>query len=123
LVSASIGGVDKSGVVVAVAFSKAFGFVKGSPLDDFMDNVTQRQNHQSGLSESFQYDGLDRLTQSNTTGSIAGVDYNDTTSYQYDINCNIIHKSDICNYNYNTPSKEVHWMILSSFLVMLPLAS
>jgi hypothetical protein len=34
LVSASIGGVDKSGVVVAVAFSKAFGFVKGSPLDD-----------------------------------------------------------------------------------------
>ena len=36
LVSASIGGVDKSGVVVAVAFSKAFGFVKGSPLDDFV---------------------------------------------------------------------------------------
>jgi hypothetical protein len=36
LVSASIGGVDKSGVVVAVVFSKAFGFVKGSPLDDFV---------------------------------------------------------------------------------------
>ncbi len=72
---------------------------------DLMDNVTQRQNHQSGLSESFQYDGLDRLTQSNTTGSIAGVDYNDTTSYQYDINGNIIHKSDIGNYNYNTPSQ------------------
>jgi hypothetical protein len=31
---------------------------------DLMDNVTQRQNHLSGLSESFTYDALDRLTQS-----------------------------------------------------------
>jgi hypothetical protein len=69
--------VDNSGVFVAVAFSKAFGFVKGSPLDDFVIVV----------------------------GSIAGVDYNDTTSYQYDINGNIIHKSDIGNYNNNTPSQ------------------
>ena len=27
-----------------------------------MDNVTQRQNHISGLSEGFTYDALDRLT-------------------------------------------------------------
>jgi DNA-binding PadR family transcriptional regulator len=30
---------------------------------DLMDNVTQRQNHISGLSEGFTYDALDRLTQ------------------------------------------------------------
>ncbi|SSC10659.1 hypothetical protein BPUTEOSOX_1789, partial [thiotrophic endosymbiont of Bathymodiolus puteoserpentis (Logatchev)] len=35
-----------------------------------MDNVTQRQNHISGLSERFTYDALDRLTQSSTTGKI-----------------------------------------------------
>jgi hypothetical protein len=103
-------------VVVAVAFSKAFGFVKGSPLDDFVIVFGHVAVGIVGvapilivgvgiLSESFQYDGLDRLTQSNTTGSIAGVDYNDTTSYRYDINGNIIHKSDIGNYNYNTPSQ------------------
>jgi hypothetical protein len=41
-----------------------------------MDNVTQRQNHISGLSEGFTYDALDRLTQSSTTGKIDDVDYN-----------------------------------------------
>jgi hypothetical protein len=40
-----------------------------------MDNVTQRQNHISGLSEGFTYDALDRLTQSSTTGKIDDVDY------------------------------------------------
>jgi hypothetical protein len=38
-----------------------------------MDNVTQRQNHISGLSEGFTYDALDRLTQSSTTGKIDDV--------------------------------------------------
>jgi hypothetical protein len=37
---------------------------------DLMNNVTQRQNHISGLSEGFTYDALDRLTQSSTTGRI-----------------------------------------------------
>ena len=68
---------------------------------DLMNNVTQRQNHQSGLTEDFQYDELDRLTQSNTTGNIEGVTYNNGTSYQYDINGNITHKSDIGYYRYN----------------------
>ena len=40
---------------------------------DLMDNVTQRQNHISGLSEGFTYDALDRLTQSSTTGKIDDV--------------------------------------------------
>jgi RHS repeat-associated protein len=35
LVSASIGGVDKSGCVIIVIFSKMLGFIKGCPLDDF----------------------------------------------------------------------------------------
>jgi hypothetical protein len=42
---------------------------------DLMDKVTQRQNHISGLSESFTYDALVRLTQSSTTGKIDDVDY------------------------------------------------
>ncbi|CAB5499092.1 hypothetical protein THERMOT_975, partial [Bathymodiolus thermophilus thioautotrophic gill symbiont] len=68
---------------------------------DLMNNVTQRQNHQSGLTEDFQYDKLDRLTQSNTTGTIEGVSYNNSTNFQYDINGNITHKSDIGDYDYN----------------------
>ncbi|OJA03626.1 RHS repeat-associated core domain-containing protein, partial [Bathymodiolus thermophilus thioautotrophic gill symbiont] len=68
---------------------------------DLMNNITQRQNHQSGLTEDFQYDQLDRLTQSNTTGTIEGVTYNNSTNFQYDINGNIAHKSDIGNYRYN----------------------
>jgi hypothetical protein len=30
---------------------------------DLMDNVTQRQNHISGLSEGFTYDALDRFSE------------------------------------------------------------
>ncbi|SMN00333.1 Rhs family protein [uncultured Candidatus Thioglobus sp.] len=68
---------------------------------DLMDNVTQRSNHISGLSESFTYDSLDRLTQSNTQGSMHGVDYNYSTDYTYDINGNILNKSNVGDYNYN----------------------
>ncbi|VVM24344.1 hypothetical protein BSPWISOXPB_5035 [uncultured Gammaproteobacteria bacterium] len=69
---------------------------------DLMDNVTQRQNHISGLSEGFTYDALDRLTQSSTTGKIDDVDYNYAVSYQYDINGNILNKSDVGDYSYNS---------------------
>ncbi|VVM21339.1 hypothetical protein BSPWISOXPB_4611 [uncultured Gammaproteobacteria bacterium] len=68
---------------------------------DLMDNVTQRQNHISGLSEGFTYDALDRLTQSSTTGKIDDVDYSYAVSYQYDINGNITNKSDVGDYSYN----------------------
>jgi hypothetical protein len=60
---------------------------------DLMDNVTQRQNHISGLSERFTYDALDRLTQSSTTGKIDNVDYSYKVDYEYDINGNITNKS------------------------------
>ncbi|OJA03684.1 hypothetical protein BGC33_00035, partial [Bathymodiolus thermophilus thioautotrophic gill symbiont] len=40
--------------------------------------------------------------QSNTTGTIEGVTYNNSTNFQYDINGNITHKSDIGYYHYNT---------------------
>ncbi|VVH61019.1 hypothetical protein BAZOLSSOX_1410, partial [uncultured Gammaproteobacteria bacterium] len=71
---------------------------------DLMDNVTQRQNHISGLSEGFTYDALDRLTQSSTTGKIDDVDYSYKVDYQYDINGNIINKSDVGDYSYNAAS-------------------
>ncbi len=68
---------------------------------DLMDNVTQRQNHISGLSEGFTYDALDRLTQSSTTGKIDDVDYSYAVSYQYNINGNILNKADVGDYKYN----------------------
>ncbi|VVM22807.1 hypothetical protein BSPWISOXPB_5228 [uncultured Gammaproteobacteria bacterium] len=68
---------------------------------DLMDNVTQRQNHISGLSEGFIYDALDRLTQSSTTGKIDDVDYSYAVDYKYDINGNITNKSDVGDYSYN----------------------
>ncbi|VVH60096.1 hypothetical protein BAZOLSSOX_691, partial [uncultured Gammaproteobacteria bacterium] len=71
---------------------------------DLMDNVTQRQNHISGLSEGFTYDALDRLTQSSTTGKIDDVDYSYKVDYKYDINGNILNKSDVGDYSYNAAS-------------------
>ncbi|CAB5506645.1 hypothetical protein AZO1586R_2115, partial [Bathymodiolus azoricus thioautotrophic gill symbiont] len=71
---------------------------------DLMGNVTQRQNYISGLSEGFTYDALDRLTQSSTTGRINDVDYSYKVDYQYDINGNIINKSDVGDYSYNAAS-------------------
>ncbi|VVH50866.1 Rhs family protein, partial [uncultured Gammaproteobacteria bacterium] len=71
---------------------------------DLMDNVTQRQNHLSGLSERFTYDALDRLTQSSTTGKIDDVDYSYAVDYKYDINGNITNKSDVGDYSYNAAS-------------------
>ncbi|VVH51228.1 hypothetical protein BPUTSESOX_166, partial [uncultured Gammaproteobacteria bacterium] len=71
---------------------------------DLMDNVTQRQNHLSGLSERFTYDALDRLTQSSTTGKIDNVDYSYKVDYEYDINGNITNKSDVGDYSYNAAS-------------------
>jgi hypothetical protein len=74
LVTASIRAVGEGCRVCA--FSELPWFVEGCPSNgfiaifgleyeyDLMDNVTQRQNHISGLSEGFTYDALDRLTQS-----------------------------------------------------------
>jgi hypothetical protein len=54
---------------------------------DLMNNVTQRQNHISGLSEGFTYDALDRLTQSSTTGKIDDVDYSYAVDYGFHPRC------------------------------------
>ncbi len=67
---------------------------------DKMDNVLSRQNSLSGLTENFTYDQLDRLTQSAVSGTIAGVAYNNSINYGYDINGNILHKSDMGDYTY-----------------------
>jgi hypothetical protein len=47
LVSASIGGIDKSGVVVAVAFSKAFGFTTyiGKLYEQIKQNTSTEHKH------------------------------------------------------------------------------
>jgi hypothetical protein len=72
LVTASIGTVGEGCRVCA--FSELLWLSNFNSTDeirnleyDLMDNVTQRQNHISGLSEGFTYDALDRLTQSSTT--------------------------------------------------------
>jgi RHS repeat-associated protein len=56
----------------------------------------------SGLSEDFSYDGLDRLTQSNVNGNIGGIDYNTSIDYAYDIKGNIVNKSNVGAYQYNS---------------------
>jgi len=76
---------------------------------DKLNNVTNRTNHQNNLKESFSYDMLDRIKQSNTTGKIGLTEYNNIINYQYDIRGNITYKSDTGDYNYNNATaKQPH---------------
>ncbi len=75
---------------------------------DKMDNVISRQNHINGLQEQFNYDNLDRLTSAYTIGDIGGVNVNSQQDFYYDINGNILYKSDVGRYDYplNTTSSS-----------------
>ena len=60
---------------------------------DAIDNLLTRADAITGLSETFSYDSLNRLTVA--TGAV-------TKSYQYDAIGNITSKSDVGTYTYNT---------------------
>ena len=68
---------------------------------DALDNVTAKHDMVQGTSESFSYDGLNRLTHSSLSGNIDGIDFTNPVSYSYDALGNITNKSDVGNYTYN----------------------
>ena len=54
-----------------------------------------------GFNEGFEYDRLDRLTKTNVSGQTGGINYQYAVSQAYDINGNIVNKSDVGDYTYD----------------------
>ncbi|MCO5238169.1 MAG: hypothetical protein M9933_18075 [Chitinophagaceae bacterium] len=67
-------------------------------MDNLKGNVTSRKDETRNLTESFTYDGLDRLLTYGKTGDVKTVAYNNATG-------NITSKSDVGTYKYNTSGK------------------
>lgn len=70
-----------------------------------LNHVTSRADQVQGMSETFEYDSLNRLTSSYVNGNIAGVNYNYTVTYSYDALGNITNKSDVGNYIYGNQGR------------------
>lgn len=68
---------------------------------DIIGNLNWRKDWLNGLTEHFQYDGLNRLTQSFVVGM-------DTINIQYDMLGNITSKSDLGEYHYNQNGEGPH---------------
>lgn len=66
---------------------------------DTADNLTQRQDLTQGLTESFGYDALDRLT--STTGNAVP-----NLTVAYDASGNVLSKSDVGSYSYHATRKH-----------------
>ncbi|MBW3695094.1 type IV secretion protein Rhs [Vibrio sp. T187] len=89
---------------------------------DNHNNVTYRYDEQLGISDTWTYDGLDRVT--NNTISLVnkaqhGVDNPDLAgpfNYRYDSLGNIIHKSDIGDYHYSGQQAGPHAVTKSNGL-------
>jgi RHS repeat-associated protein len=81
----------------------AIGAGTGSTVENFsyvydaLGNVTTRQDVNAALTETFQYDSLNRLTSSTITGSSASPP---AKSFAYDALGNITTKSDVGTYTY-----------------------
>ncbi|MEJ1415508.1 MAG: RHS repeat-associated core domain-containing protein, partial [Candidatus Sedimenticola sp. (ex Thyasira tokunagai)] len=87
-----------------MSITSAFGSAEPTRLlmyqYDSLNSVTSRRDDIQGLEESFEYDSLDRLTQSDVSGQIGGIQYQNTVDYSYDAQGNIRNKSDIGDYVY-----------------------
>ncbi|MEJ1363512.1 MAG: RHS repeat-associated core domain-containing protein [Candidatus Sedimenticola sp. (ex Thyasira tokunagai)] len=87
-----------------MSISSGFGAAEPTRLlmyqYDSLNNVSSRIDHIQGLSEDFQYDRMDRLTQSYVSGQIGEIAYDNTLDYSYDARGNILNKSDIGDYLY-----------------------
>lgn len=66
---------------------------------DIVGNIKQRRDEVQGLSEMFEYDDLDRLTEAYIVGGAGGVGY-PAMAYVYDAIGNIMNKSDVGAYSY-----------------------
>ncbi|WP_129775911.1 FG-GAP-like repeat-containing protein [Peristeroidobacter soli] len=66
---------------------------------DENDNLTQRQDSRTSVTETFSYDALDRMYSSNRNGSLA-------LSVGYDAIGNITSKTGVGNYTYHTTKKH-----------------
>ncbi len=74
---------------------------------DDLDNVTSRQDHVQELTESFEYDDLNRLTRSTVNGQIGEVEYNAVVDHTYDALGNMLSKSDVGNYTYGDQDRTM----------------
>jgi RHS repeat-associated protein len=71
-----------------------------------LNNVTRRIDQVQGLNETFEYDGLNRLTRSYVNGQIEGVNYDYNITYSYDALGNITNKSDVGDYVYGNQQRN-----------------
>ncbi len=72
---------------------------------DNADNVIQRDDRVNGISESYQYDSLDRLEQADYYDTATGV--SDSLNYSYDTNGNIRHKSNAGSMKYDLGNRII----------------
>ena len=63
--------------------------------------MLSRIDNRTGFNEGFEYDRLDRLTKTNVSGQTGGINYQYAVSQAYDINGNIVNKSDVGDYTYD----------------------
>ncbi len=106
-----------NGASVANAYQPETGWVDGSMVDandliyhmsyerDEIGNIESRTDQRQGLAENFQYDILDRLTNSNITGGTASYV---SKSHTYDVLGNIASKTGVGSYTYGTCGAGPH---------------
>ena len=72
---------------------------------DSLGNVSYRADHAQGMSETFNYDGLNRLDGATVSGFISGENYSNFVDYEYDVYGNLTYKSDVGHYRYGDVSR------------------
>ena len=70
---------------------------------DNNSNVTRRSDLANDITETFQYDSLDRLSYSSVSSDTETTEaYNNRIDYAYDLSGNITYKSDVGHYRYDS---------------------
>jgi YD repeat-containing protein len=75
---------------------------------DGLGRMTSRSNNSQGLTESFTYDVLNRLTAANVSTVSSGGTYSARQTNVYDSIGNIQSRSDVGSYAYGTPNRQPH---------------
>jgi RHS repeat-associated protein len=90
----------QTGRLTAIQAGNAAAVADFTYVYDALGNLSSRSDANFSLAESFQYDGLNRLTSSTITGSPSNPA---AKSFAYDALGNITAKSDVGNYTYPPP--------------------